>query len=303
MRTKILLLLVAFSTLVNAQELKKIVKANNHFGEVYYVLKSDKNMRHGQYLKYYESMNMYDKAIEAYGNYDNGKKTGAWIFCDAENAANPLLAIGEFKDDKKFGQWVYFYIPDSESNIIIDFSGSTKHTKVLLPKGNDPINISLDTLGIRTAAIGEYNENEKVGIWNYYYKNGSLACKYDFTHNTMIFNSGLTSFDQLGSLERFKSLFHKSIYEKKINNHPFFLLNSNVTFEISTLHDSISIQKINSTGSAPFAKTMEDILYKMSVDWINYDPRVEKNKIQIQISYIVDGRIGTIKLDTIRPLN
>ena len=161
MKTKILLCLIAFSTIANAQELKKITKGNDHFGEVYYVLKSDKNIRHGQYLKYFETMNMYDKSIEAYGNYDNNKKTGAWIFCDAENVANPLLAIGEFRDDKKIGRWVYFYIPDSEQDNIINLLGGKKHTKVILPKGNDPINVTLDTIGIRTAAIGEYSDHQK----------------------------------------------------------------------------------------------------------------------------------------------
>jgi hypothetical protein len=303
MRTTILLCLLSFSTIVKAQELKKITKANNHFGEVYYVLKSDKNIRHGQYLKYFESMNMYDKSIEVYGNYDNNKKTGAWIYCDAENVANPLLAIGEFKDNKKVGKWVYFYIPDSESDNIINLFGGKKHTTVTLPKGNDLINVSLDTIGIRTAAIGECIDNKKVGVWNYYFKNGSLACKYDFTYNTMIYNNGLKSFDQLGSLERFKSLFHKSVFEKRINNQPFFVQNSNVIFELTTIHDSISIQKISSIGSTPFAKTMEDILYKMSADWINYDPRAEQNKIKIQINYIVDGKIGTVTIDSIKPLN
>ena len=119
----------------------------------------------------------------------------------------------------------------------------------------------------------------------------------------MINNNGLKNFDQLGSLERFKSLFHKSVFEKKINNQPFFVQNSNVTFELTTFHDSISIQKINSFGSVPFAKTMEDILYKMSLDWINYDPRVEQNKIKIQINYVVNGNTGTVTIDTIKPLN
>jgi len=303
MRTKIIICLLAFSTIVEAQELKKITKANNHFGEVYYVLKSDKNIRSGQYLKYFESMNMSDKSIEVYGNYDNNKKTGAWIFCDAENMANPLLSIGEFKNDKKVGKWVYFYIPDSESNNIINLFGGKKHTTVTLPKGNDPIIVSLDTFGIRTAAIGEYNDNKKVGVWSYYFKNNNLACKYDFTNNTMIYENGLKSYDQLGSIDRFKSLFHKSVFVKRINNQPFFVQNSNVTFEIATYHDSISIQKINSVGSVPFAKTMEDILYEMSPDWINYDPRVEQNKIKIQINYIVEGNIGTVNVDTIQPLN
>ena len=302
MRTKILLSFLIISASLKAQELKKIVRSNDQLGEVYYVLKSDKNIRQGQYLKYFESMNMYDKSIEAYGTYDNNKKNGGWIFCDPENATNPLLSIGEFKDDKKTGKWVYFYTPDSENDNIINLSGGIKHTKVTLPKGNDPIQISLDTNGIRTAAVGEYYDNKKVGIWNYYFKNGSIACKYDFTNNTMIYINGLKSYDQLGSLERFKSLFYKSAFEKKVKSQPFFIQNSNVIFELTTFHDSLNIQRISNIGSIPFANTMQNIIYKMPLDWINYDPRVEQNKIKIQINYFVNGNIGKVILDSIKPL-
>lgn len=303
MRIKILICLIAISTIAKAQELKKITRANSQFGEVYYVLKGDRSIKQGQYLKYFESMNMYDKSIEAYGNYDNNKKTGAWIYCDAENNANPLLAIGEFRDDMKVGNWVFFYVPAYEDYNIINLSGSNKHTKVTIPRGDDPITVSLDTIGIRTAAIGEYNDNKKVGMWSYYFKNGSLACKYDFNKDSMVYNNGLKSFDQLGGLERFKSLFHKSAFEKRINSQPFFVQNSSATFEIATFHDSINVKKLNSFGSIPFANTMEKIFYKMSKDWVNYDPRLEKNKLKISLNYVVDGHVGTITMDSIKPLN
>ena len=95
MRATLFLYLVIISVTVNAQELKRITKSNLHFGEIYYVLKSNRSIKQGQYLKYFESMNMYDKAIECFGSYDNNKKTGVWIFCNAESESNPLISIGE----------------------------------------------------------------------------------------------------------------------------------------------------------------------------------------------------------------
>jgi antitoxin component YwqK of YwqJK toxin-antitoxin module len=302
MKTQLILLFLAGSALVNAQELKRVNKTTVEFGEIFYVLKNDKNIKQGQYLKYFESMNRHDKAIESYGSYDNNKRTGAWIFCDAEDMSNPLISIGEYINDNKVGQWLYFYKPVSDENII-DLTGRNKHTKVLLPtKENEKFNITLDTTGIETAAVGDYIDNKKTGIWSYYYKNGSLACKYDFSVNEMTYNNGLISYDQLGGIERFKALFHKSTFEKKINDRPFFVLNSNVVFELTTYHDSINIKKIDSNGSIPFAKTMENILRTMPLDWINFDPRLEENKIKIQLNYVVDGRIGTVTLDSIKPL-
>ncbi len=303
MKTIALIFLFVASVTANAQGLKKVTRANNHFGEVYFVLKGKSNIKQGQYLRYFESMNMYDKSIEAFGNYDNNKKTGAWIFCDAEDNTNPLMAIGEFSNDKKVKRWVYFYSPESDNENVIDLSGGKKHTKVILPKGNEQLTITLDTNGIRTAAVGDYDDGKKVGEWSYYYKNGSLACRYDFSNNIMTYNNGLTTYDQLWGLQRFKSLFHKQAFEKRINNHPFFVQNSNVTFEITTIHDSINILRISSYGSVPFAKTMEGIINKMPLDWINYDPRLEQNKIKVQINYVVNGNIGTMILDSINPLN
>jgi antitoxin component YwqK of YwqJK toxin-antitoxin module len=303
MKIQLFLLLLATSALVNAQELKRVTKSTNQFGEIYYVLKNDKKIKQGQYLKYFESMNLHDKAIESYGSYDNNKKTGAWIFCDAEDMSNPLIAIGEFMNDNKVGRWVYFYKPISDNDSIIDFTGNNKHTKVLLPtRENEKFNITLDTTGIGTAATGDYIDNKKTGIWSYYYKNGSVACKYNFSEKALIYNNGLISYDQLGGIERFKALFHKSTFEKRINDQPFFVQNSNVVFELTTYHDSINIKRIDSYGSIPFAKTMENILTRMPLDWINFDPRLEENKIKVQINYVVDGNIGTVTLDSIKPI-
>lgn len=303
MKTALFFYLVTLSVLVNAQELKRITKSNHQFGEIYYVLKSDRSIRHGQYLKYFESMNVYDKAIESFGSYNNNKRTGTWIFCDAESTSNPLISYGEYKDDKKNGSWVFFYEPESKINNLINLSVQNKHTKVILPtKDNEQFKITLDTTGLKTAATGEYTDDKKSGIWSYYYKNGSLACKYDFSTNSMTQNNGLESYDQLGGIERFKVLFHKSAFEKRINDQPFFYENSNVVFELATFHDTLEIKMINSNGSVFFPKTMKSIITKMPLDWINYDPRLEDNKIEIQLNYIVQDKIGTITLDSIKPL-
>jgi len=185
---------------------------------------------------------------------------------------------------------------------IIDLTGSHKHTKVFLPtKENERFNITLDTTGITPAAIGDYIDNKKTGIWCYYYKNGSIACKYDFSVNEMIYNNGLISYDQLGGIDRFETLFHKSIHENRIYEKSFFELNSKVVFELTTYHDSISIKKIDSNGSIPFAKTMENIIRTMSLDWINFDPRLEENKIEVQLNYVVNGNSAKLTLDSVKP--
>jgi antitoxin component YwqK of YwqJK toxin-antitoxin module len=303
MKTFIFLYFLGIGTFIKAQELKRISNINTEFGEIYYVLKQDKSIKQGQYLKYYETMKLYDKAIDAYGEYDNNKKTGVWIYCDVENPLNPLVSIGEYVNDKKVGQWAYFYRPHLEMIESLKLAGKNKHTQVVLPtKDNEKFKITLDTIGIRIAVIGNYDNNKKTGIWNYYFQDGSLAYKYDFSTNTIINNNVLNSYDQCGAIGIFKTLFHKSFIEKKVTSKPFFFQNSKAEFEIAIYNDSISISKVNSTGSKPFIKCMQDIIDKMSLDWINYDPKLEQNKLQFQINYIIDGNIGTVTLDSIKTL-
>lgn len=275
----ILILYFAFITcIINAQELKRITKSNNEFGEIYYVLKNDRSVKHGEYLRYFESMNIYDKAIDAYGNYDKNKKTGTWFFCDAENPMNPLISIGEFENNDKVGQWEFFYTPFTGNQNFISLIGNTKMTKVILPtKDKEEFGISIDTIGTKIAARGKYSNNKKTGVWDYYSRTGLLVCKYDFSSNKIIYN-GLSNYEILGSIERFKALFHQSAIEKRETNRPFFTENSSVVLEISTDSDSLSINRLNYLGSLSFANTMEDIIKKMSLDWINFDPRLEQKQ-------------------------
>jgi antitoxin component YwqK of YwqJK toxin-antitoxin module len=302
MRTFILLNVLAISTLLHAQELKKITKANNKLGEIYYVLKDNKSIKHGQYLKYHESMDLYNKAIESYGAYDHNKKTGVWLYCNVNHRMNPLIAIGEYKDDKKDGQWIYFYSPVLKDTSAFSILGYKKLTKVILPtKGNEQFQVTLDTAGTKIASIGNFSNNIKTGIWNYYSQNGSLVYKFDFSNHQLIFTNGSKSSDQLGGINRFKELVHQSFTEYP--KDPFFYRNSKVTLEITTYNDSLTIARVNTIGCEGFAKTMENIIQRMSLEWINYDPILEQNKIRIYINYVVNDNIGTAMIDSVIPLS
>ena len=280
------------SLLTNAQELRRVTKINDLFGEIYYVLKNDRKIKQGQYLKYFESLSINDKAILSYGSYDNNKRSGAWFFCDFMDISNPIISIGEYANDKKVGKWVYFYKPL--------LTGKIKHTKLILPtKGNEKLNIILDTTGIAIAAVGDYTDDKKTGIWTYYFKKGAVACKYDFSANSMIYNNSLVTYDQLGGIERFESLFYQTIFEKALNDGTIFSQNSNVILEIDTYQGGIEIKIINPYGNISFAKAMGNIIARMDLDWINFDPRLEENKILVQIGYYENRAIS---LESVKPL-
>ena len=303
MRLLIFINFIVFCSLTNAQELKKVTKTYKGFGEIYYVLKENKSIKHGQYLKYHESMDLYNKAIDSYGKYDQNKKIGVWLYCDVNHPMNPLITLGSYAQNKRDGEWIFFYSPILKDTSVLSLLGyNNRLTKVILPsKGKEEFQISLDTAGIKVASIGNYQNGKKVGIWNYYSRDGKLVSKIDFSSNNIVYNNLTANYDQLNGINRFKELVHQSATET--TKESFFTQNSYVAFEIITTGDSICVNRIKTFGSEPFAKTIEDYIKTMSLDWISYDPRLEQNKIKIYVDYKVEGSIGKAKIDSVIPIS
>jgi len=286
---------------LSAQELRKITKAKDLFGEIYFVLKDNKNIKQGPYLRYHESFSLNNKAVDSYGKFYQNKKTGVWLYCDVNHPMNPLITLGPYADDQKLGQWIYFYSPIIKDTSVFNLLGFKKLTDVTLPsKGSEEFQIALDTSGMKAASIGNYSMNKKEGEWSYFSRSGALVYKIDFSNKVVITDNRPVSFDLLGGIQRFKELVHQSATEQ--TNEAFFYQNSSVILEISTFSDSITMQRIGSFWSEPFAKAMEKIFRSMSLEWISYDPRLEFNKLKVYIDYKVDGRTGLAKIDSVVPL-
>ena len=79
MKVKITLIaLILLNTVVYAQKTKKVTNKNDYpsFKETYYVLKSDKQTKHGSYQKEIRGR------VVKQGQYKNGVKTGIWEYYD-----------------------------------------------------------------------------------------------------------------------------------------------------------------------------------------------------------------------------
>ena len=74
MRRYILLLPVILSIHAQAQDVKKQTYGSEWYEEEYYVLKSNKNVRHGLYKNYKT------QEINIQGQFENGKRIGQWNF-------------------------------------------------------------------------------------------------------------------------------------------------------------------------------------------------------------------------------
>lgn len=135
-----LLTLTTFSTL--AQDTKKVKEKHENpwYTEEYYVLKSDKNVRHGNYKKL-----GYKDCLVIDGYYKNNKKDSTWT--EYFWRTDIIERQGNYKDNKKTGLWTEYH---------------------RIGKKNTPAN------------KGEYKEGERIGIWEFYNRETELIQKYNY---------------------------------------------------------------------------------------------------------------------------
>jgi hypothetical protein len=87
-------------------------EGTNQIAERYYVLKSNKTIKHGSYVKYFQIPTYYSKAekkqldlehfVAIKGNYKNGKRDGEWV---EFNNQGKFRTKGSYANEKKIGVW------------------------------------------------------------------------------------------------------------------------------------------------------------------------------------------------------
>ena len=102
--TKTLLFLLAIlPSVLFGQATKKVTEEHKHpySKEVYYVLKSDKKIRHGKYQKLYSN-----DVLKLEGFYKNGLKDSIWINYRWDGQG--IESQGYYAIDKKVGVWDFY---------------------------------------------------------------------------------------------------------------------------------------------------------------------------------------------------
>lgn len=117
MRRKITLLLsTIFTILLSAQRLKEVKTEDQQTEtkEVFHVLKTDKETKHGEYKQFKR-----DKLIIK-GYYKNGEKDSVWTFYSFWGVK---YGKGYYKNDKKTGIWQYDNY-EGKPELIIDYDSN-----------------------------------------------------------------------------------------------------------------------------------------------------------------------------------
>lgn len=193
------LLICLFSTSPLAQELKKKMKFSDGYQEEFTVLKKDKKVKHGQYIKF--RINSFgEKAINTIGFFERNKKTGQWYFFSFRGY---LKKEGKYSNDKKYGLWVEYYEPTINSL----YSAFDINTGLSLSENGELI---IDRSDLIKSSEGTYFENKKVGVWDYYAVDGTLLHKFDHDSLQLLYEvevADSVAFPFLGGRSRFMKSF------------------------------------------------------------------------------------------------
>jgi hypothetical protein len=301
MRFLILLYSLAFISIASySQQTKKVYKKskNRLIVEEFYVLKDDKTIKNGTYLKYIKPF-LIESFLQEFGNYDHNGKTGVWFFFRSFHPQNPLSIIGEFKDGQRTGKWAYFYPPDFKSNDGLYLLGLKKANDFFSDRNG--LHVTLDTTGLKLAVTGNFENNYKIGRWNYYSKEGELIRIYDFSTKNEVYSviKDSINFFLYGGMSQFKERLTQSFYDNidEINRLP----KSDTSFEIITNDGNLYINNLTPLIYNPLGSYIEKALNNMSMDWIDFDPYFENISFILNINFTKKDGGSELNLESINP--
>jgi len=264
---------------VQGQELVKRKKEKDSITEEFYALKEDKDIKHGSALTTYKDI-LDKKYIVEYGQYDQSKKSGEWLTFYYVDPSNPLKSIGSYTNDLKQGEWRYYYPGSPSTNSIQTLFGGEKRTNII-PGTKDAkmFRIEYDTIGQKMICTGKYNDDKKIGIWNYYSQSGYLLQRYDHDGNAFMENYLRDSDNDfliyLGGAERFSNYFRMGQQELKYREP--IAKTSEVIFEVQK---NGSYKVVSSYGDPVHRKQTEKVLETIPNDWIPLNGDAQK-KLQL----------------------
>lgn len=245
------------------------------YEERFFVKGKDPNIKHDQYVKTYTDIFDIQKVVEL-GNYDSNQKTGLWMDFYHLREENMLKSFGEFVHGEKSGDWYYYYdyniYNDSYTSLL---QGSYKHnqTTLTIPKSKkETCTVSIDTTNMRLMEYGRYEKDKKVGIWEYYSKEGLLLQKYDHTLGKLLENNDKTanSLIYLGGFDRFYNYTSYELNPKTVQKFD----------DVNTLDFKVKdsgFELVDCKGSTVFASEITKLLKSAPLDWIQMS--TDENKI------------------------
>ena len=281
MRYRLLLLVLTIQTTVSLGQETKFVSRSAESGgiEEYYVLKENKKVKHGTYVRYLPPFGTRDYVILESGSYMNGEKQGVWEYYYSngfqKSSWNKLKEKGAYVNGKKNGVWTSFHL-DTVANTSNSQNFGDK-------KRLDSVNLFIEHKANKLKQAGMYLNDKKVGEWvsfDYYNK---LTQKYDFKTKKLLFEISVKD-----SLDY--NLNRKSLFIGGMNCLTEFLYNNykstNVLIDKDSTYVTIAFT-VNTNGSTQeyrvirtsHSKDLEkEMLRLISLTDFNWLPAIENEQ-------------------------
>ncbi|MBX2967675.1 MAG: energy transducer TonB [Cyclobacteriaceae bacterium] len=254
-----------------SQETKFVLKNKTEFIEEFYVLKNDKDVKHGTYVKYRNTFN--GVQILESGEYNDGEKNGLWqYFYDipTKHSRNSIKEKGNYVNGKKNGIWTSYYL-DTIPEIV-------KSEKFGNKRKIDSLNIYIDQQSAKLMTAGMYLNDKRVGEWTSFNYLGEMAQKYNFTTSNLMFDSSIKD-SLVYNLNR-KPLFIggqvclSSFLHNNINLPPIMSkvkgdsTNALITFKINEQGDIEDINVNSNTESKVLRDEMTRLVTATNSKWL-----------------------------------
>jgi hypothetical protein len=266
--------LVVFYAESVGQELKLIRKRVDEYLEEYTVLKENKKIRHGQYIRF--RINSFgQKSIDIIGFYNHGLKAHNWLYFSHRGY---LKKEGKYLNDLEEGLWTEYIepIPKSMNTMEILNSGFEVNKGIYIKENGD---VEINRLDIIKVAEGNYHRGLKVGSWLYYSSKGNLIHNYDHSSDSVLVNNSNDKCPYLGGYERFVRDFMQFKLYGPVRD-------SEILFQIPLDSRLEPIKTISCIGDCTIIDKLKDILSVLRKEFI----RVEGGQVKVNFKFkINDG--------------
>ncbi|WP_430937326.1 toxin-antitoxin system YwqK family antitoxin [Saccharicrinis sp. 156] len=241
-------IVAAFLLIINVQiKGQETILKKREFGgiyEEYYVLKKDKKVKSGSYVKYAQNIFGHIIIFEK-GYYSNNQKEGYW----KKFGNNQLQEVRSYSKGMLNGDYYYYYIDTSgvkTSNQFIDYKGTK----------NDSLIFTMNDEQLLIREHGKYKNDRRSGIWNFYHANGDVYYTYDFSNDSLIFNDNVSLIENRelpcykgggknGLLMELFPYLYSNMSNDSVNFNCSFLISSNGKLESLTVNSSLNSKKYN----------------------------------------------------------
>jgi hypothetical protein len=252
--------------------------------EQFYVLKSDKKVKHGPYTKYMVGMNRY--SIFETGRYIDNRKVGQWDFF-YKSTYDQISAKGHFINDMKNGTWAYYFYDGNLDSI--KKTNSVRYSQEKTTQNEYTISINAKSA---VKSSGSYLNDQKIGAWNYFDRKGGLVLTIDHSKDSVTFLDPHKMPEEAIDGDSFKPFFigGKEYLELMMKRNPINEINKTgvLIYTLKVDPDGVNslTLKENTTSSGTekgFRKNLSEFLN----DWI---PKIEGGKFvpsEIQLEFTV----------------